>query len=146
MPPAKDHAGAVVCTAVWHPPKAKQSSYLQKPSALVMEFAVFGTRRWSCPTDVGLGMHAVGLGAGQAIKADEAGAVAPGLSASITNSKQSAADFDAEQAPVSSFILNGVDYSHHRSVRVHLCCAPPALPSCCYHETAGWRWNGSEVP
>jgi len=67
-----------------------------------------------------LGMHAVGLGAGQAIKAEEAGALAPGLPASITSNKQSAADFDAEQAPVSSFILNGVDYSHHRSMKVRL--------------------------
>lgn len=34
--------------------------------------------------------------------------------------KHSAAEFDAEAAPLSSFMLNGQDYSKERSLRVSL--------------------------
>jgi hypothetical protein len=67
---------------------------------------------------------AVGMGAGEAIKAEEAGAVAvptaavEGASSNLTSKKQSAVEFNAEQIPLSSFILNGVDYTAARSVKV----------------------------
>ena len=68
--------------------------------------------------------RAVGMGAGEAIKAEEAGAVlvptaaVEDVSANLTSKKQSVADFNAEQIPLSSFILNGVDYTAARSVKV----------------------------
>ncbi len=67
---------------------------------------------------------AAGVGAGESIKAQEAGAVAVPTAAAgeepsnLTSKKQTAADFNAEQIPLSSFILNGVDYTAARSVKV----------------------------
>lgn len=64
------------------------------------------------------------MGAGESIKAEEAGAVAAPTTAaqeaplSLIAKKQSAADFNAEEAPVSSYVLNGVDYTAARSVKV----------------------------
>ena len=43
---------------------------------------------------------------------------APGGSGRLTHDKQNAAGFDAEQKPLSTCILNGVDYSEARSLRV----------------------------
>lgn len=39
-------------------------------------------------------------------------------SLSLIAKKQSAADFNAEEAPMSSYVLNGVDYTAARSVKV----------------------------
>ena len=67
---------------------------------------------------------AAGVGAGESIKAEEAGAVAVPTTAaqeaslSLIAKKQSAADFNAEEAPMSSYVLNGVDYTAARSVKV----------------------------
>ena len=38
--------------------------------------------------------------------------------ATVTYGKHTAADFDAEAVPLSSFVLNGQDYSKERSMKV----------------------------
>jgi hypothetical protein len=44
--------------------------------------------------------------------------VATAAVAEVLEAKQSAATFDAEEVPLSSFVLNGTDYSEARSMRV----------------------------
>lgn len=64
------------------------------------------------------------MGAGESIKAEEAGAVAVPTTAaheaslSLIAKKQSAADFNAEEAPMNNYLLDGVDYTAARSVKV----------------------------
>ncbi|BDA46823.1 probable global transcription activator SNF2L1 [Coccomyxa sp. Obi] len=93
---------------------------------------IFANEEGEAPTDqelaaiidrsITLGQSA-GMGAGESIKAEEAGAVAVPTSTaqeasiSLIAKKQSAADFNAEEVPMSSYVLNGVDYTAARSVK-----------------------------
>ena len=87
-----------------------------------------------------------GLGAGSVLKADAvsldgavadpaaaaaaaADAAAKALRQGLVDQKQSAADFNAEEVPLSTCILQGTDYSEARSVKV--CPCVPAPPACC---------------
>jgi hypothetical protein len=76
------------------------------------------------------------VGAGQAIKAEEAGAVAMPEAGGgrMVAQNQTVADYDAAMPPLSSLILNGVDYTQARSMKVAMrnhnffcVCTAPAL-------------------
>lgn len=88
-----------------------------------------------------------GLGAGSVLKADvvsldgavadpaaaaaaAADAAAKALRQGLVDQKQSAADFNAEEVPLSTCILQGTDYSEARSVKVFPR-EPPAPLACC---------------
>ena len=87
-----------------------------------------------------------GLGAGSVLKADAvsldgavadpaaaaaaaADAAAKALRQGLVDQKQSAADFNAEEVPLSTCILQGTDYSEARSVKVSP--RAPAPLACC---------------
>lgn len=57
------------------------------------------------------------------------GTHANGSLTAADDQKHSAADFDAEALPLSSFILNGQDYSKERSLKVGT--VSPSMRACC---------------